>query len=1385
MGTQRSKEDEVHKISTSVFVTNFPDQYGAKDLWNSCKVYGHVVDAYIPNRKSNVGKRFGFVRFIKVSDVERLVNNICTVWVGRYKLHANVARFQREPLNKHNTHDMVSGVNRGNVGVGNNVKGAKGASNSYAHVVKGIQIPKGDSDNNPSLVLDDLCLNQTDYSLCLMAKVKDFASLSNLKVVLVNEGFLNIVIKYMGGFWVMIEFQSEGAKKSFQSNLSMGTWFSQIMQASHDFIIDERVTWVEIEGIPLKLWSWNTFSRIVSKWGDLLDGDDQEDGLVYRGKVFWGRAKEVPGWVPDFVDDNEEETDSDDGSYEGELNVGDLKIAADVEGDSDVELVPESKFEEEPNKPTLEEDLVGQNNAQYADPFGIYDILNKKRDANNKDPTSKDSLKYPPGFTPIDDKDASVAVSYDTFVKTREGDGQEDGFSGEKQKVSKNDVEESVCSGQFKKSEVPRTGGSILQLIDDLVKVGQTMGYDMKGCLAQKAKKDWVKELCVSNKVNFLSLQETKMESIELFCIMRLWDYLSLVISNWDGEVVIMGDFNEVRNKCERFGSVFNSQGADVFNAFISNAGLVEVPLGGCSFTWCHKSATKMSKLDRFVISDSLMCSCPNISSTSLDRYLSDHRLILMREVSYDYGPVPFRFFHYWFEIEGFDKLVEDSWKEAPVTDSNSYLKMMKKLRYLKDKIRVWSRLNKESSNRRKRSLKYELVDLDLIIDKGVGEDTDVNRRHEVVRLLQEVEKIESLEVAQKVKIKWAIEGDENSKFYHSVLNKKRGQLAIQNRLRMEMDFPNRINSDQKEDLGREISKEEIKRSVWDCATDKTPGPDGFTFGFYRRYWNLIKSDVVDAIACFFNQGQIPKGGNSSFIALIPKVPNANMVKDFRPISLIGSLYKNIAKILANRFVMVLGDLVNEIQSTFVANRQILDGPFILNELVQWCKKKKKQSMVFKVDFEKAYDSVRWDFVDDILKKFGFGEKWCRWIQSCLRSSRGSVIVNGSPTKEFQFYKGLKQGDPLSLFLFILVMESLHVSFQRVVDAGLFKGIVLAPSFHLSHMFYADDAIFMGQWSEYNIDTIVHVLDCFHRASGLRINMAKSKLMGISVDGVKVEQAAAKIGCVTLKTPFTYLGACVGGLMSRLQSWNEIVESMATRLSKWKLKTLSIGGRLTLLKSVLGAIPIYHMSIFKVPLTVLQRMESIRSKFFNGVEHHSKKPIWVKWKNALASKDKGGLGVSSLFALNRALMFKWVWRFIFQSSSLWVRVIKVLHGEDGKIGKKVNSTYSSLWLNIIHEVELLKQQGIDLTSYIHFKLGNGVNTSFWDVAWRGDIAFKVLYPRMYALESLKSINVVSKLSHSGLEFSFRRNPRGGAEQVRFDLLKEKVEGCVLVNMKDR
>ncbi|GKB33497.1 hypothetical protein Tco_0872898 [Tanacetum coccineum] len=264
--------------------------------------------------------------------------------------------------------------------------------------------------------------------------------------------------------------------------------------------------------------------------------------------------------------------------------------------------------------------------------------------------------------------------------------------------------------------------------------------------------------------------------------------------------------------------------------------------------------------------------------------------------------------------------------------------------------------------------------------------------------------------------------------------------------------------------------------------------------------------------------------------------------------------------------------------------------------------------------------------------------------------------------------------------------------------------------------------------------------------------------MGISVEKNRVDLAACKIGCLTLESPFSYLGSKVGALMSRIHSWNEVVDRVIARLLKWKMKTLSIGGRLTLLKSVLGSMPIYHMSIFKVPMKVRQRLESIRSYFFNS--------------NDLYDKNK-----------HTTLLFKWVWRFFTKSSSLWTRVIKAIHGNDGKIGKKTKSAHPSIWLDIVHEMDLLEKQG--LASGIKKKLGNGENTCFWEDVWCGDSAFNQMYPRIYALETCKHVNVASKLQQTSLDFSFCRGSRGGVEQEQFADLVAKVEGISLVNMRDR
>nr|GEV36108.1 RNA-directed DNA polymerase, eukaryota, reverse transcriptase zinc-binding domain protein [Tanacetum cinerariifolium] len=1063
----------------------------AKDLWNACKQYGYVVDAFIPDRKSKDGKRFGFIRFIKVFDVERLVSNLCTIWIGKHNLHANVVRFHRPSLDKNRDDWQRNGENQKKVPVANKFSGFRDESRSYAFIVK--RKTNEEMYTEPVLVLDDSCANKQVFSAWLFGKVKEFKTLANVKVVLENEGFTDIEL------------------------------------ASNDFTLDARSTWVDVEGVPLKAWSEETFKRIATKWGNILLMEDSGDDLfhskrlcilttvwtnifevfkiMFNGKGYWVRAKEATGWIPDFDDKDAEDSEPEEENLDDDVKENFVDNDMEDQGKNDVSMVLDTGMEEEKSK--REDGEIRSDPIDSEDPFNIYPLLNKSKEQNIEKESKSESLVYPPGFTPSNANEEGVSNGNIGLNEVREMD-VETQPSGVMTKGGR--------SSSGRKGDSPAVGSS-----GGILCVWEKSSFT----LINSTISDYfvmVRGKWVSNGKSFLIISVYAPQ--ELSEKRMLWDYLNHVIVSWQGEVIVMGDFNEVRYKNERFGTVFNAQSTDVFNRFISNSNLKEIPLGGCSFTWCHRSASKMSKLNRFLVSESLLSEFPNLPALSLDRYLSDHRPIMLREMSYDYGPIPFRVFHYWFEIDEFKEIVVNSWKDESVVENNPMLKLMYKLKLLKKNIRFWN-------------------------DKGNMTDDILNTRKNIINEMNELEKMHSMEMAQKAKIKWAIEGDENSKYYHGILNMRRNQLSIRGILKdgswidkLNMVKEDQMTLDQKEELEAEISEDEIKRAIWDCGVDKSPGPDGFSFGFFRRYWDIVASDVVAAVKHFFDSGVFPKGCNSSFIALIPKTPDAKLVKDYRPISLIGCLYKIVAKILANRIVLVLSDLVNEVQSAFVTDHQILDGPFILNEIIQWCKHKKKHSFIFKIYFEKAYDSVRWDYLDDILKRFGFGHRWCDWIQECLRSFRGSVLVNRSPTEEFQFFKGLKQGDPLSPFLFILVMESIHLSFKRVVDAGMFNGIALSPSMKLTHMFYADDAIFMGQWSNRNIDILIYMLKWFHRASGLNINLCKSNLMGIAVPDENINAAAARIGYGTLKIPFYYLGAKVGGCVSKIQSWNEIVDKM-------------------------------------------------------------------------------------------------------------------------------------------------------------------------------------------------------------------------------------------------
>nr|KYP47550.1 Transposon TX1 uncharacterized [Cajanus cajan] len=235
------------------------------------------------------------------------------------------------------------------------------------------------------------------------------------------------------------------------------------------------------------------------------------------------------------------------------------------------------------------------------------------------------------------------------------------------------------------------------------------------------------------------------------------------------------------------------------------------------------------------------------------------------------------------------------------------------------------------------------------------------------------------------------------------------------------------------------FQESEVKEAIWECEGSKSPGPDGFNFTFIKRLWVIMKRDIMRFVEEFHTNGKLPSGTNSSFIALIPKVADPQELGKFRPISLVGCMYKIIAKILARRLKKVLQDVIDNAQSAFLGGRNLLQSILVASEVIDEAKKEKRSCIFFKVDFEKAYDTVNWGFLLYMLQRLGFNCKWRQWIMECLVSAKVSVLVNRSPTEEFTTQRGLRQGDPLAPFLFLVVAEGMSGMMREAVNKGLYN----------------------------------------------------------------------------------------------------------------------------------------------------------------------------------------------------------------------------------------------------------------------------------------------------------------------------------------------------------
>ena len=410
------------------------------------------------------------------------------------------------------------------------------------------------------------------------------------------------------------------------------------------------------------------------------------------------------------------------------------------------------------------------------------------------------------------------------------------------------------------------------------------------------------------------------------------------------------------------------------------------------------------------------------------------------------------------------------------------------------------------------------------------------------------------------------------------------------------------LDSNEAESLDGIFIEEEVAEAVKNMNRDKAPGPDGFSLAFFfQSCWSILKEDIMQIFHHLHEHGTFSHRLNTTFIALIPKKPGSVEIKDFRPISLVTGLCKIVAKVLANRLKMVLEKVVAAPLNAFVRGRQILDSVLIANECLDSRMKLRDPGVLCKLDLEKAYDHVDWGFLIYMLRRCGFSQRWRRRIYTCISTAKFSVLVNGTSCGFFPSSRRLRQGDPLSPLLFIIVMNALSRMLTRARDGGFISGFAVGRTTLIttSHLLFADNTLILCGADSSQLGYLKGVFVWFQAVSSLKVNLGKSELVPVG-SVPNVEELAGVLGCKVAGLPMIYLGLPLGASYKNPSIWNDIIEKMEQRLAGWKRMYLSKGARVTLIKSTLSNLPTYYLSLFPIPVGVAHRMEKIQRDFLWG-----------------------------------------------------------------------------------------------------------------------------------------------------------------------------------------
>ncbi|KAG6469541.1 hypothetical protein ZIOFF_070470 [Zingiber officinale] len=819
-----------------------------------------------------------------------------------------------------------------------------------------------------------------------------------------------------------------------------------------------------------------------------------------------------------------------------------------------------------------------------------------------------------------------------------------------------------------------------------------------------------------------------------------LWESLEELRPEGDRLWLVGGDFNVISSMEEHSAGVLARPGAmEDFNNFIMLAGLVDAGFVGDRYTWTNNRVWK--RLDRVLLSPSWGSLDFTVRVEHLSRAASDHCPLLVEFPGFQKPRASFRFQRMWVRHRDFMQTVRLNWCLPSVAQGMQRLQM--KLRRLKEHLKWWNMEVFGNIHDRVLQAEESMAAAEHAYDRDPTAQSRTHRSECQAHLFRVLD-IEEDFWKQRAAIRWMGEGERNTKFFHSTVQKKRavsrifriweeGQCLDQpERIResgvryfqelltgetvdstaVDTDLiPTLVSTEDNLMLAALPSAEEVKQMVWSMCQDSAAGPDGFSVAFYRACWEIVGEDVLQVVLDFFRGAELPRGMASTTIVLIPKVDSAQRWRDFRPISLCNVSYKIISKLMAQRMASVLGKVISPAQSGFVPGRLISDNILMAQELDHKLNYHiRGGNLILKLDMAKAYDRVQWGVLFRVMAAFGFSEAVIAFIRRCVTSSWFSVLVNGQLSGFFRSQRGLRQGDPISPFLFILAAELLSRGIEALFAAYPGMAYATGCDMRVSHLAYADDVVIFLNGSLDCVRRGKEFLDRYEAQSGQAINAEKSSFFpSRCISDRRRQQIAAVTGFGLGERPMLYLGVPIISGNKRTVHFAPLLAKIQRKFQGWNLSRLSHGGRLMLIQSVLSSLPVYLLQVIQPPLEALRKLEGVFASFFWSSVGHDRKVHWVAWRDICRPKQEGGLGIRRLSEVGAALSMKLWFRFREQCTQ-WARFLRRSYCgtvDPGVVTLRSNASPS--WRRMIQTRAVAERQ-------IGWIIGQG-HLSFWHDRW--------------------------------------------------------------------